>query len=299
MTAHALADGKVAWTLTGEFVAPPALTDAVAVVSTSSGLLTAVDVAAGREIWRVELGAATTGVVTHGAEVLVTAGPEIRGYRFEDGGLAWRLPLSAKARTPIAIAGTRAVVALEDQSLAYVDLASHTLAGRIVLDVTPIRLLLAEDRVFVGAENGGLSALSLPGGRVMWTQSPKARLEGTPILDKSIVYFTRLDNNVWALRAGSGSAQWHCDLPSRPKSGARLVGLRLFVPLENGEVAYCATRDGRFGGTIPLPKPATEFAADRRLDAGAISADGNLIVRATADYTAPARALVASRKIEK
>ena len=134
---------------------------------------------------------------------------------------------------------------------------------------------------------------------MLWSESPKARLEGTPVVARNIVYFTRLDNNVWALRTGSGSAQWHCDLPSRPKAGARLVGLRLFVPLENGEVAYCAIRDGRLGGTIPLPKPATEFAADRRLDAGAISVDGNLIVRATADYTAPARALVASKKIEK
>lgn len=205
----------------------------------------------------------------------------------EDGVAEGRWTLDGEATGPLAHEGelwvARPVLATPLDPGAHVirlevtDAAGRS-AGRTVrffLEGGPLRVVwarqldgtvqgapvLAADRLYVGANDGTLTALEAASGRTLRQVPTGGELRGSPAVDPATgrVYVASTDGVIRALDA-AGTELWRADLGAPTYAPPLLVGERLLCPTSSGAIVALAAADGALLWRCTEPDYAIETA---------------------------------------
>jgi FOG: WD40-like repeat len=127
--------------------------------------------------------------------------------------------------------------------------------GRIGIRQAPV---VADGRVYAAAVLGGVHALDLQTGKVVWTyeparekKQPKLRLSGGPGVGDGLVVVGALDGQVIALDASNGSEKWRAKVPGEVISAPAVGQGMVFVRSNDGRVtAFDARSPVSVAGSI-------------------------------------------------
>lgn len=225
-----LASGKVRWDAEITTTFAPAVSAGVVVVAADE-LLTALDADTGRPKWRVPVtgGFSAPPAIHDGWVVASAATGDVLTLRAADGAVIWTKNAGAPVRVAPVIAPTGVYASLDDSRVVCFDLTTGTLRWERRLDGKPGALLVLDDRLFVGADDKYFYSLKGNSGGVRWRQRVGGRPAGPAAADAKRVYYTALDNILWAFDRGNGSRRWHVPLPVRPSGGPLVVGDAVLV----------------------------------------------------------------------
>lgn len=76
------------------------------------------------------------------------------------------------------------------------------------------RPLVIGDRVFVGTQGGRMYSLDAKTGQIVWTYVCKGAIASTPVADGAFLYFTSGENRIYALERATGAWKWQFDRES-------------------------------------------------------------------------------------
>jgi hypothetical protein len=147
---------------------------------------------------------------------------------------------------------------------------------RLPLAAKPESLIVAGDRLYLSAANGHLYSYPTTGKTKTKWDYRKVRAIGQPVADERHVYFTLLDNTVYAFDRSGGSERWHTQLADRPVTGPLLLADSLAVPLASGHVA-----EVRKDGHIRQPATPPNLLASLTLQAAVVTADATRVLTVT------------------
>ncbi len=131
--------------------------------------------------------------------------------------------------------------------------------GRIGIRQAPV---VADGRVYAAAVLGGVHALDLQTGKVVWTyeparekKQPKLRLSGGPGVGDGLVVVGALDGQVIALDASNGSEKWRAKVPGEVISAPAVGQGMVFVRSNDGRVTAfdASTGERRWFNPRELP----------------------------------------------
>jgi outer membrane protein assembly factor BamB len=175
----------------GAYVFSPA-TDGQAVYAAGrDGRIVKLDLASGREAWRIEAGQILSAGVGVGEGLVVTGTPkgELLAFRAQDGTPAWSVKLTGEILVPptaayglVAARGNDGHVYLLEAGTGKVRWNSGRLLPALTLREHG-HLLLTPDALYVGYAGGRLSALALNNGAPLW-EANVAMSRGTTELER-------------------------------------------------------------------------------------------------------------------
>jgi outer membrane protein assembly factor BamB len=244
----------------------------------------AFDAVSGSELWRQTL-SDDNGVPAHintriGAGVdAVYVGTQqgvVYAFAAADGELLWKTRLSSEVAAPPVSNGQLVVVRSNDGRINGLDAATG--APRWVQEAAVPALSLqgasrahiADNRVFVGLDNGRLMAIAADSGEVLWETAigiPAGRseferlvdLDADPVYDGGTLYVASYQTRIAAISPVSGRIQWSRDLSTH--QALRFDGARLYISTadaqvlaldpDNGTVLW--RQDGLSGRQITAP----------------------------------------------
>lgn len=258
LAAIRLRDGETAWTSARRTEFSPAAADGSIIVADGATLI-ALRAADAQPLWTREFAAPISAAPLRAAGWLLVslATGEIAALRAADGRELWRRSLDGPLRVRPSVGGRRLFVPIDDGRLVALDLTAGTLLWERTLGGSP-REVLPLDAVFVGATDNHLYRLSPDDGSLHWRWRAGADIVGLPAVDESRLFFTSLDNILWALDRNSGVQQWRRPLPGRPRAGPLIVGRALFV---SGVSAHVRTFDRETGQPAGILSAADELGA--------------------------------------
>lgn len=188
-----------------DFQNPPILTKAggreVAIGSGKNGIVTAVDAKSGKPVWSTPVG-------------------KHNGHD-DDGLLAMKGEASKIKKGEILPGNLGGVIAPPAAS-------STTIFVPIVnggIEVTPQQTLSN-----TASQQGGMVALDLKTGKVLWEQEYAAAAYGSPVVMNDVVFFTTFDGTVHGVDAKTGGEVWSASLPAGSNSGIAASGDTIVVP---------------------------------------------------------------------
>jgi outer membrane protein assembly factor BamB len=249
-----IVSGRVRWTgELGTKWAPSV--DAGLVVVAGDDLLTALDAATGRPMWRVPMtgGFSAPPIALGGWIVAAPASGDVVAIRATDGHVLWTYRLGAPVRVRPVIAPTGVYVSLADGRVVALDLATGMPRWERHLDGNPADLLVLDDRLFVGADDKHFYSLKTSDGSQRWRRRIGGRPAGPAAVDARRVYYVALDNILWALDINNGGLKWHQPLPVRPSGGPLVVGDVVIVAGVAAEVHAYRTQTGAPAGKSESP----------------------------------------------
>lgn len=114
---------------------------------------------------------------------------------------------------------------------------------------------IADGRVFAAAVDGGVTALDLKTGQVVWHYDSKARLSGGPGVGDGLVVVGGLEGEVIALDAGTGQEKWKAQVGNEVLAAPAIGGGMVFVRSNDGRVTAFDAGTGErrwfFSGDTP------------------------------------------------
>lgn len=242
------------------FPGQPAIHDGVVYVGSEAGILHAVAMETGRELWRFQ----TDGPVFHPPWVndnLVVFGSRdgrLRAVNAKSGDLIWsfeagRVDWETRA---IFINGIPSVMdgvayfSSEDFNVYAVEIETGRQVWRHSLDEEPqaLQIPIVDRTAYIGAWNGHLHAIDIDTGKRVWRSETDDRGRASlpnqvpfvtvvPIVTDEAVYFTDWAGNLFAVNRANGRQLWRFDPGA---ADARHVGSRSFIALV-GDVLYYST----------------------------------------------------------
>lgn len=110
-------------------------------------------------------------------------------------------------------------------------------------------------RVYAAAVEGGVRALDLQTGRVVWTYASDARLSGGPGAGEGLVVVGSLEGDVIALDAATGAEKWRAKVGNEVIAAPAVGQGRVFVRSNDGRVTAfdAATGERRWFWNHDLP----------------------------------------------
>ncbi|GEM_PF-2355146 len=271
--------------------APPLHADSRIYVPLRDGQIVAVALLDGEVEW--EAVQTVEGVPAIGGGLFYAAtSNSLRALSLETGALVWQVSLPSRLSAPLVWNNGWLVVALESQALlALAAETGETIWNRALGGVAHVRPALAADRMYVSLDNGGLLALSLRSGQLLWEQqfdgpptevlplddlfvgatdnhfyrlssvdgSVKWRwrtggdIIGRAAVDEERVYFSSLDNVVWALDRASGNQRWRQTLAARPTDGPAHADDLLVLAGLGQTLSFHDPEDGMLYGRLRAP----------------------------------------------
>jgi outer membrane protein assembly factor BamB/cell division septation protein DedD len=253
VVAVGLSDGEVQWTIEQAVVAQPAIGDWRLFVAGPDELM-ALDTRTGGRFWSIPLEAPLSAPLVWDMQWLIATleGGTVLALRGADGETVWRRTLDASIDVPPAVAGDRVYVSLTDGGLAALSLSDGTSVWQRQLDGAPQEVLPLDD-LFVGAGDHNFYRLSHRDGSEQWRWSTGGDIVGVPVVDEKRVFFSSLDNVVWALDRASGVQRWRQPLTARPTAGPSYVrDLVVFGGLSR-QIAFYEPSDGTLYGRVSVP----------------------------------------------
>jgi len=188
-----------------DFQNSPILADAggreVAIGSGKNGIVTAVDAKTGKPVWSTPVG-------------------KHNGHD-EDGEYAMRGQVSKIKKgevLPGNLGGVIAPPAANDTTV-FVPIVNGG------IEVTPEQTLSN-----TATQQGGMVALDVKTGRVLWEEEYQAAAYGSPVVVNDVVFFATFDGTVHGLDVKSGGEVWTASLPAGSNSGVAVSGDTLVVP---------------------------------------------------------------------
>ena len=227
-------------------------TDGEAVfVAGRDGVLVKLDLASGRELWRVETGQTLSAGVGVGEGLALVGTPkgEVLAYKVGDGGFAWKAKLSAEILVPpVAAAGVVAARA-NDGRIALFEArdGKQRWANSRALPTLTLReqghLFLTGVALYAGNAGGKLSALSLVNGAPLWEANialPRGVTEleriadvvGPLAADERLICAAAYQGRVACVDRVSGNGAWARDLSAL--RGVDMDGRYVFVGDDHG-----------------------------------------------------------------
>ncbi|WP_305803998.1 outer membrane protein assembly factor BamB [Stenotrophomonas sp. YIM B06876] len=131
--------------------------------------------------------------------------------------------------------------------------------GRIGIRQGPA---VADGRVYVAAVQGGVRALDLQSGKLIWKyepskvkKQPKLRLSGGPGVGEGLVAIGTLDGQVIALDAENGAEKWRAKVPAEVIAAPAIAQGLVFVRSNDGRTTAFDASNGtrRWFNTQELP----------------------------------------------
>jgi len=113
--------------------------------------------------------------------------------------------------------------------------------------------VLPLDDLFVGAGDHNFYRLSSRDGTEQWRWPTGGDIVGVPSVDEKRVFFSSLDNVVWALDRASGVQRWRQPLTARPTAGPSYVGDLLVFGGLSRQITFYEPRDGTLYGRVSVP----------------------------------------------
>ena len=238
----------VAWTFKAgaPIGSSPAVVGGTVFVLGNDGVVHALALASGVEIWRTSLGADATGspLVSAGLVIVGDSKGIVHALAATDGSARWTVPTDGPIAGAAAADGDVVIVATRTGSAYAIEVAGGTARWRTAVggDVGS-SVAIANGTVYLGA-GPNLVALAVADGRIRWKQDMSAvgRI-GTPTVAGGLVFAaTGLDGGdasvygVAALDEGTGAARW------RFKSSTRAV---VYTPAVVSGRAYIVGEDRR------------------------------------------------------
>lgn len=238
-------------------------TDGEAVYAASrEGKLAKLDIANGRELWRIEAGQVLSAGVGVGEGLALVGTPkgELLAYRTTDGSLAWKAKLSGELLVPPVAGGGVVAARSNDGKVALFEAkdGKQRWANSRTLPALTLReqghLLLDGNALYAGNAGGKLSALSLANGAPLWEANvamPRgsseleriADLVGPLALDDRQVCAAAYQGRIACIDRVTGNGVWARDLSSL--RGVDMDGRYVFVSDDQGALlAYERSRGG-------------------------------------------------------
>jgi outer membrane protein assembly factor BamB len=188
-----------------DFQNSPILTKAggreVAIGSGKNGIVTAVDAKTGKPVWSTPVG-------------------EHNGH--DDDGLLAMKGQTSKIKKgevlPGNLGGVIAPPAASDTTV-FAPIVNHG------IEVTPSQELGEGSGL-----GGGMVALDIKTGKVVWEQEYPAAAFGSPVVVNDVVFFTTFDGTVHGVDAKTGGEVWSASLPAGSNSPVTVSGDTLVVP---------------------------------------------------------------------
>lgn len=191
------------------------------------GRLVKLDLASGKELWRVETGRPLSAGVGVGADLVLVGTPkgEVLAYRSGDGQPAWSAQLSGEIMVP-PVAGAGVVAARGSDGKVWLLNASDGKQRWVYSRNLPSltlresgHLLMTDRVVFAGHAGGRLTALSLANGAPLWEANvalPRGATEleriadvaGTLALDDQVICAAAYQGRVACFDRVSGTLGW-------------------------------------------------------------------------------------------
>lgn len=144
--------------------------------------------------------------------------------------------------------------------------------GRIGIRQAPV---VADGRVYAAAVVGGVHALDLQTGKVVWTyeparekKQPKLRLSGGPGVGDGLVVVGALDGQVIALDASNGSEKWRAKVPGEVISAPAVGQGMVFVRSNDGRVTAFDANTGERRWFNPRELPSLTVRGNAPVVAG-------------------------------
>lgn len=238
------------------WIAAPLVVENVAYAPNNDGFLYAVDLAASKLLWSVQIGG---------------------------GGHLWSTPVMHEGRLYISSL---------DHFLYVVDPASHKVVNKVDLggSITGAPAVSADGKsLYVGTFASKVFALDAASLKVLWEKPTQDWAWGSPIALEEALYVGDLDGQLYALDPATGNPLWNVK-PDGPITGSPLVaGENVIVTTESGTVyafdaqgehAWDATINGKIytpavqGGDLILVAP---LASGAEYVLTALNADGKVV----------------------
>ncbi len=249
VTAVNLADGDVVWEVAHLVVGELAVGGELLYVA-SRDELQGLETSTGRARWSIPLEAPLSAPLVWNAGWLIAAFDTqiLLALRAETGETIWRQRMDSGIPVTPSLAGDRMYVSLDSGSVVALSLMSGAAVWEQRLDGAPSRILPLDD-LFVGATDNHFYRLSRVDGSIKWDWRTGGDIVGLPAVDETRVYFSSLDNMLWALNRKSGVQQWRQPLVARPTAGPSHTGdllvlggmsqhLRFFDPVTGVRFGY-------------------------------------------------------------
>jgi outer membrane protein assembly factor BamB len=232
-------DGAIAWkaSVSSEVLAMPQVGQGVAVVRSSDGRITALDLTSGAVRWYHERSVPALSVRSKGSPAIAGefvidgyASGKLIALRLSDGKLEWE--------TTIALPHGRS----EIERLVDMD------AGPVIKD----------DVIYVTGYQGGVAAVSLKDGEVIWRRDEISSFSGIAA-NQEALFLTDGASDVWQLDLRSGGGLWKQDALHQRRLTAPAVGNAYVVVADlEGYVHFLSQEDGSQLARVRIAKKPIE-----------------------------------------
>ena len=283
-------DGAVIWQVANQVVGRPAAGGGLLYLATRDELH-ALETDGGRTRWSVALEAPLSAPPVWNAGWLIAAldTRTLLAMRAETGETIWRRTMAGRVHVAPSLAGDRMYLSLESGGVVALSLLTGETVWEQQLEGTPNEILPLDD-LFVGATDNHFYRLSRRDGSVRWRWRAGGDVVGLPAVDEKRVYFSSLDNVLWALNRSNGVQQWRQPLPVRPSAGPRRAGDLLVLAGMSQDLSFFDPVTGVSYGRITAPSelafpPLIVSSPDDELLLITVTGDGQL--RALGRATGP------------
>ena len=273
-----LSDGEVAWEVEQPVVGELAVGGGL-LYGASRDALQGLETSSGQARWSISLEAPLSAPLIWKNSWLIAALDTqiLLAIRAETGETIWRQSIGDGIHVRPSLAGDRMYVSLDDGRVVALSLMTGARVWEQRLGGRPSQILPLDD-LFVGATDNHFYRLSRIDGSIKWDWGAGGDIVGLPAVDETRVYFSSLDNMLYALNRKSGVQQWREPLSARPTAGPSHTGdllvlggmsqhLRFFDPATG--VSY-----GRLTASSELAYPPLSLST---------VADGPFLVTVTGD----------------
>ena len=228
-------DGETLWTakVSSEVLAPPQAAQGIVVVHSNDGALFALDEANGKVLWSYEQRASSlslrgSGAPTIEGDVVVVgfARGKLGALRLSDGKILWERQVAISR-------GTSEVERLVD------------------IDSKPV---IDDNLIYVTAYHGGVVAVSLIDGEVIW-RNDRIVASSDPAISWRYVFVTDENSDVWSLDKNTGRPYWkQTDLHRRKLTSPVIYKDYLVVGDYKGYLHFLSQEDGHQMGRIRVSR---------------------------------------------
>jgi outer membrane protein assembly factor BamB len=222
-------------------------------LASGKGVVEAVDVNSGHEVWSRKLGTMIGGGPGVGGGIVAvgTSGGQAVALSESDGKVLWRVPLGGEILSAPAIGGNAVIVHTVDGKLFGLSAANGEQLWVSDQQVPRLSLrgtsppLIEGDIVYTGFDNGRLVAVTLAGGNGVWDvavgqahgSSELQRLidvDSPAVIDGDDIFSVSYQGRVVRLSRDSGSVVWTRDVSS--SRGLAIDATSVYVSTSEGEV---------------------------------------------------------------
>lgn len=239
------------WTFSTEDTveSSPAIVDDTAYVGDTNGIVYAIDLADGSDLWRFETptGTGIRGSPAVDGDTIFVANTQLYALRSSDGSVDWTYDLISPAWSPVITEGTL-FVATNSQGVYAIETDGEL---RWRFDGGDAELPLAapvaasNDRVYFGTQ-GTAYSLDIGDGGTDWVKTIgelSSPITAAPVVDGDRVYFA-VGTTLSALEATSGEVLWSFEADSAIVAPPTVINGKIFVGSRNGTLSALDSASG-------------------------------------------------------